>query len=152
MNRWIIRPIVVALLALFAVPQFLVAGEPGGDSKTVETHLYAKLVGAVSQTGSWGYVRDYVVTKPTASLSHALLTVSARYLTVPRGSSVTFQLNGTTIGTATVTEYRRAHLRLWTRTGDTVPTINAGDTLTVVAPDGTTILLTGTFVTGPDLH
>jgi hypothetical protein len=151
MNRWIIRPTVMALLALFAVPQLLVAEEPDGDSKTVETHLYAKLVGAGLQTGSWGYVRDYVVTKPTASLSHALLTVSARYLTLPRGSTVTIQVNGTTIGTATVREYRRAHLRLWTRRGDTVPTINAGDTLMVIAPDGTT-LLTGTFVTGPDYH
>jgi hypothetical protein len=137
---------------MFVVSDFLPASEPG--TKVTETHLYAKLVGFGSQRGAKGYVRDYVVTFPNTSTrqSHSLLSVSVRYLKLPRGSSVTFQLNGTTIGTAIVKEYHRAHLQLWTRKGDTVPTINEGDALTVVDPDGTTIDLTGKFEKGPDPH
>jgi hypothetical protein len=152
MNRLIVREIAVALLAVLLAPGFLLASDP--DPKSTETHLYATLVGLGSQAGAKGYVRNYAVTfnNTTTKQSHSLLSISARYLKLPHGSTVTFQLNGATVGTAIVREYNRAHLRLLTRKGDTVPTINAGDTLTVIAPDGRTIILTGTFVTGPDLH
>jgi hypothetical protein len=147
-----IRAFVMASSAVFLTSGFLRAAEP--EKNNNEVNLYAELAGVGSQAAAKGYVRNYSVTFPSTSTrqSHSRLAISVRYLKLGRGSTVTFQLNGTTIGSAVVTAYHRAHLLLLTENGNTVPTINAGDTLTVIDPNGTTVDLTGTFVTAPDLE
>jgi hypothetical protein len=151
MHGLAIRRVVLAVSAVIVASPLLLAEGP--QSRSTETHLYAKLVGVGSQPLAYGYARNYVVTFSNTSTrqSHALFSAALRYLKLPQGTIVTLQLNGTPIGTATIREYNRGHLRLLTRLGDTVPIVNVGDTLAVIDPNGV-IVLTGAFEIGPDPH
>jgi hypothetical protein len=54
-------------------------------------------------------------------------------------------LNGKSIGTITLDNYGDGELDLDARNGDTVPTVKAGDVISVVDAEDGTVLLTGTF-------
>jgi hypothetical protein len=156
MSRVATRSVSLVLTVLIVGTGFVDAVARGpGKSETststttvTEVETEAKLAGAGSQTGAKGYAESTVVTVTNTSTStsttNSFLTVHVRHLTLTAGSTVTFQLNGSTIGTGTV-KHHRAYLRLSTKKGDTVPTVNQGDTLTVLDPDGMTVDLTGTF-------
>jgi hypothetical protein len=56
-------------------------------------------------------------------------------------------LNGKSIGTITLDQYGDGELDLDARNGNTVPTVQAGDTITVTDAEDGTVLLTGKFAT-----
>ena len=149
-----IRSLLVAFCVLIASTAAVRAdgsgGDGGGDNKTeTEAQTEAKLLGAGAQTAAKGYAESTVITitdKTTnTTTTSSCLTVSVKGLTLADASVVTIQLNNTTIGTGTV-KSGRASLRLSSKKGGTVPTVAAGDTLTVLDPVGTNVVdLTGTF-------
>lgn len=157
MSRLDIRNIVVALGVAIAGTGFAEASGPGhkskggGNSKScvtvTETELEVKLAGAGAQAAAKGRAESKVITvtntATSVSTTNAFLAINAKGLVLDDGAVVTFQLNGNTVGTGSV-KGRQVKLRLSTRKGDTVPTVNPGDVLTVVDPDGTTVDMTGT--------
>ncbi|MDB5391409.1 MAG: hypothetical protein JWM11_7055, partial [Planctomycetaceae bacterium] len=126
-------------------------GNGGGSVTASESGFKAKLTGTGTQTTATGEAEfgTVTLTDTTTGTSTTIssLGIVVSGLTLADGSVVTFDLNGTAIGTETVTS-GKVHLLLLSKNGDTVPAISAGDTLTVVESDGTTIDLTGTFGSG----
>lgn len=166
MKSVILRGAIVACGVLVASAGFVQAsgsdrggkddGKGGGGSSAVsvtEVQLEAPLTGGTTQTAAKGYAESEVVTvtKTTTNTTttYSRLTIGVKGLTLADGAIVTFEVNGTSVGTGTV-KSGRAMLRLSSKKGDTVPTVNAGDSVTVLDPDGTTQDLTGTFAAESD--
>ena len=112
-----------------------------------EVETKARLVGVGTQLAARGEAEHEVETVTViatgVSTTQSEFEVSVKSLTLAAGSIVSFQLNGTEVGTGTV-NYGRASLKLKTELGGTVPAVVQGDTLTVLGPDGNAIL-SGTF-------
>lgn len=156
MSRCVFRSLMWALAVALAGATIVEASAPGGKSSTktkstkvvTETETEASLAGGSTQAAAKGYAESEVVTvtdtTTSTSTTNSKLTISVKGLTLADGDVVTFNLNGTAIGTGTVAS-GRAKLRLTTKNGDTVPTVNAGDTIDVIDPDGSTVDLTGAF-------
>lgn len=124
-------------------------GKDGGGAKTVtEAETEAKLKGTGTQAAAKGHAESKVITvtvKATgATTTQSSLSASVKKLTLADGSVVTFQVAGNTVGTGTV-KSGQASLRLSTKKGNTVPTVNAGDSFSVLDTDGTTVILSGQF-------
>lgn len=152
MSCLIRRSFMAALALTLIAPVIVEASGPRGTRRAptkmeTEVETKARLVGIGAQLSARGEAEHEVETETILatgdSTSKSVLEVSVKRLALADGTAVSFQLNGTEIGTGTV-RYARASLRLSSFRGDTVPDVVQGDTLTVVAPDGT-ILLTGTF-------
>ncbi|MDB5390853.1 MAG: hypothetical protein JWM11_6499, partial [Planctomycetaceae bacterium] len=126
-------------------------GNGGGSVTASESGLKAKLTGTGTQTAAIGVAEFGTVTltnKTTGtSTTNSSLGISVGGLTLADSSVVTFNLNGTAIGTGTVTS-GNVHILLSSKNGDTVPAVSAADILTVVDPGGTTVDLSGTFGSG----
>lgn len=157
MRRFAIHGLALALAVSVGGMGVVQASAPDNDKVpetkqstrvVTETETGARLAGANGQTAAKGFAESKVVsvtdTTTQVTTTNAALSICVKGLTLVDGAVVTFQLNGTTLGTGTV-KNGRAALRLSTRKGDTVPAVAAGDTITVIDPDGTTIDLTGTF-------
>lgn len=167
MSRHEIRKLVIAIFITLAGAGFSQASSPRGGSgggsggghhnsnddnnnssvTVTETEVEVALKGVGTQAAAKGRAESKLITIVNASTSttttNSLLTISVKRLTLADGATVTFQLNGNAIGTGSV-KGGQARLRLSSKKGDVVPTVNQGDVLTVVDPDGTTTDLTGT--------
>lgn len=112
-----------------------------------ETENEVKLVGAGAQSAARGHAESKVITVTNSATSttktNASLSIGVKRLTLADGVVVTFQLNGSSLGTGSV-KSGKASLRLSTKKGDTVPPINKGDVVSVIDPDGSTTDLSGT--------
>ncbi len=112
-----------------------------------EVETEARLVGVGSQGRARGeaeHEEETVTVIATGeTYSETEFEVSVSRLTLATGSVVSFQLNGTEVGSGTV-RFGRASMKLKSEFGDSVPDVVQGDTLTVLDADGNTIL-TGTF-------
>lgn len=157
MSRFAFKSLAWAVAVAFVGATFVEASAPGGKSSSgrrsstrtvTEVETEARLVGGTTQAVATGYAESEVVTVTDTATSttttNSRLTICVKGLTLADGSVVTFNLNGAAIGTGTVAS-GRAKLRLSTKNGDTVPTVNPADTLDVIDPDGTTVDLTGAF-------
>jgi hypothetical protein len=158
MKRFWIRKLLVALAVSIVGAGIVEAAAPGSKTRTnsarvstttsTEAETTASLAGSGTQTVSKGRAESCVVTVTNTvtntTTTNSSLEVSVKKLTLANNAIVTFKLNGTSLGTATV-KTGKAKLRLSTKKGNTVPAVAAGDTVTVVDPDGTTIDLTGAF-------
>lgn len=105
----------------------------------------ATLTGTGTEPAATGHAvyRIITCTTSTSTTTNSCLIICVKGLTLADNSVVTFQLNGSTIGTGTVTS-GRAHLHLSTKKGDVVPTVAANDSVTVLDAGSATIL-SGTF-------
>ncbi|MFN8522203.1 MAG: hypothetical protein U0821_03765 [Chloroflexota bacterium] len=68
------------------------------------------------------------------------LEIEVEHITALAGTTVTFKVGGSSVGTATVSALGEAELDLSTEDGDTVPTIGAGASVSVTTADGTVIV------------
>jgi len=146
------RSFMAAMALTLIAPVVVEASGPRGTRRPptrmeTEVETEARLVGVGAQLSARGEAEHEVETKTIlatgVSTTKSELEVSVKRLALANGTAVSFQLNGTEVGTGAV-RYARASLRLSSFRGDTVPDVLEGDTLTVVAADGT-VLLTGTF-------
>lgn len=161
MRQLAVRGLAVALSVAIVGAGMAQASAPGNKpsesskkkSTTVtEVQTEAELAGVVggAQVAAKGHAESTVITvtntATNTSTTNSFLSVGVKGLTLADGAIVTFNLNGTSLGTGTVKK-GRASITLSTKKGATVPVVNSGDTVTVVDPDGTTVDLTGTFGT-----
>ena len=98
------------------------------------TNLTGDPIGGVTPHGFGAYF---------VSNSSRRLTTNVFDVNLPEGTQLTVCLNTDNIGTLTLGHHHEGSLTLSTEHGDTVPTVVAGDTLTV--KNGETAILTGTF-------
>lgn len=114
-------------------------------SRTVtvsESTSVAKLIGTVDQPSASGHAASGSVTYN--STTNTFLTICVKGLTLSDGTSVTFQVDGVTVGSGTV-RYGRAFLYLSSKRGDTVPTVTPGSSTVTVTDPNNVIDLQGTF-------
>lgn len=156
MKKVLFGMFVVCVCGLVPVTQAIGRDDGNGDDRdsnstvtVTESETIAKLI-CKAQTHASGAAEWTSITTTDSttntSKTNSKLSVSVRKLTLTDGSTLTFAINGASIGTGTVKK-GRASLRLSSKKGDTVPSVGQNDTLTVIDTDGTTIDLTGSFGT-----
>ena len=155
MTRFAVQGLVLAMAVPVVGAGFVEASAPGNRSgvkkvstKTVtEAETEASLKGAGAQAAAKGHAESKVttVTDTTTNTStvKSCLSISVKGLVNLEGLVVTFNLGNSTLGTGTV-KNGRASLTLSSKTA-TVPTVNPGDIISVIDPDGTTVDLSGAF-------
>lgn len=127
-------------------------GTSDDGSKTVvtvtETETTAKLKGQGSQASASGCAESSTVTVSNSSTNtsktNSTLSIGVKKLSLADGSVITFAIKGNAVGTATVKK-GKASLKLSTKKGDSVPTVNAGDVVKVIDSDGKSTDLSGNF-------
>ncbi len=134
-QMWKVSLIFAAVFAWVAIP-FILQNKVEA-SETPSSTLTANLV---SPSGS---------VNPHGAASYNVYPSGKRELEVEAedvnavGATLTYFLNGTSIGQMTVGADFKAKLKLSTEAGQTVPTVNAGNTVQV--KNGATVILSGTF-------
>lgn len=147
LNRFRAPALIFAAIALWVtLPFYLGADSSVSRADSFRPALSAVLTGSpitnVTPRGSAVYQSN--TNTNTNTNTARSLSVSVSSVNLPSATVLQVALNGTSIGQITLNSNRSGSLNLSTNNGGTVPTVVAGDTLTVA--NGTTTVLSGAFV------
>jgi len=138
---WKVAFVAMAFVLAAAVP-FFFGQRTSNAEDTAGTFLSASLsgapIGTMTPTGLGRYFSDS---------TGRSLEVSVNSVNLPAGTNLTVSIDGAAVGTIRLSTFRNGVLRLSTRAGQTVPTVNSGAAL--VVKNGAATILSGTFSIPP---
>lgn len=142
---WLLVPAVLLAVVWAASPFFIsqASEEAPFHNSSVTTFLQASLSGSpIGSAMPFGRAEYKVYTNNTRKLEVNVFSVN-----LPAGTQLTVLVNNASVGQLTVSPFRSGRLELRTDRGQTVPTVQAGQTIAVRQQNATTNVLSGSFTT-----
>lgn len=142
-SKWLVLLPAVLGALLWSVSPFLNFGTAASEAppSPVTTYLQASLTGApINNLTPFGRAEYKVFSNGSRRL-----TVLANSVNLSAGTSLQVLINNVAVGTFTVSSQRSGFLDLNTQAGQTVPTVQAGQSITI--KNGANTILSGTFAT-----